>query len=263
MADDAEIQDTAALSPDETQNAPPAQPKTVDQFAEEMGWVPKERYTGPEEKWRPADEWLRKEHDINRDLKKKVSRISDQLDRQGEASSRQMARALEKQANQFRQDFADAVANKDTKAAAEAADNLANLRDDIPPERDYVKDFADRNPWYGSNRTATALANEISAELGQKNIPKEKQLEMIEAEMRKEMPDLFGSARKPAASVASPTGGRPAPRAKSVSDLPAEAKKAMDTNIRAMKERFGKIDEDEERKIYARDYWGLQGEQAA
>lgn len=241
--------------------APAAQ--TVEEFAEEMGWVPKDRYSGPAEKWKPAKDWIKFDRDANRDLRKKVDRISDQLERQGAASSAMTRRALDKQAEELTAKFEEAVANKDTVGAAKAASDLQRLAIDEPKDRDYEAEFMERNTWYGKDRKATAFARDVSADLGAKKISKEQQLEMIEAEVRKEFPELFGDAgKKPHASVAAPSLGRTS-RGKSVADLPAEAKNAMERLIKDMQQRWGdKIKPDDERKTYAQNYFANH-EQAA
>lgn len=232
----------------------------VETLASEMGWRPEKDYEGPEGKWKDASSWLKAERTINRGLKETVKGLKDTVDRLGKTATKQTERLLKEQAEEIEARFATAVENKDVKGAAKAAKDMDELRIEAAPTvtpKDTEDQFARDNPWYGVDRKATAFAIMVANELGAKKVPLQEQLEQIQAEVKKEFPDLFSgeaNGRKAPPLVAAPSRSAPVSRAKGVADLPPAAKAAMEDFVKLAVTKHKK-DPEAIRKAYASDYW--------
>lgn len=261
-----------ATQPTEIESGDDAPPATepielseVEQLAAEMGWKPEGDYTGSKERWKPAKDFLKTEREISRGLRETVKGLRDTVDRVASASAKQTERALKEQAREINERFAEAVENKDAAGAAAAAKEMRELEASAAPvdPKNLEADFASRNPWYGSNKKATAYAVMTSNELAAKGVPLDKQLEQVEREMRTEFPELFGEearGTKAPPGVHAPTSrGVTGKKAKGFADLPPEAKRAAEDYAKLFKDRHGKEPE-ESKASYAKDYWSNAGE---
>jgi hypothetical protein len=236
----------------------------VEKLASELGWKPKSDYSGPEERWRPADEFIRRTT-TDRDLRRDMKRLTTQIDKMAAASSKSIERALNEQQQRLQAEFEAAVEKGDKKGAVDAVNELQKLQaDHAPASSDNVeKDFAARNPWYGKDDEATDYAISVSNRLARQGKSIEEQLDGVEVAMKKRFPDLFEKKeaapqeRKPLA-VATPSragGGK----SEAYGDLPPHAKSACDGMAEAAYSRFGGNGDKDKflgtfRKNYAKDY---------
>lgn len=243
-----------------------AQLTEIEQLAVEQGWKPKDQYSGPEEKWKPARDWLAAEHDISRSLRREVRGLKDTVERMASASTRQTERALKEQAKEIEARFQEAVANKDTAGATAAVNELRKLEREattVDPAANAEADFAARNPWYGKDEDATAFAVSICQREAAKNKSIPDQLEAVDAAVRKRFPELFNEQKrepKPQPGVNQPSnrGTLTMKREPTLADLPAAAQKAAREYAKLFKERHGKPEE-ESIKNYVRDYLEVTG----
>lgn len=119
----------------------------TEQLAAEMGWRPQDQYEGDPARWKPAKDYILAERDISRTMKQDVKRLRDQVDRMASASTKQTERALREQAAQLERRFAEAVENKDTAGAAEAARGMRELEATARADQgDAESRFASENP---------------------------------------------------------------------------------------------------------------------
>lgn len=262
--------DETVTDPEDGAAAPPApgnddgKPSLseIEQLAVEQGWKPKDNFSGPEEKWKPARDWLAAEHDISRDLRKTVKGLRDTVDRMASTATKQTERALRQQAEEINARFTQAVENKDTAGAAKAAKEMGALEREATaaaPNENVEARFADENPWYGRDEEATAYAISVSQREARKGKSIPDQLAAVDVAMRKRFPELYGQTRqepKPQPGVHQPNtrGTLTSKREKGFADLPPEAKEAGRDFAKLFKERHGK-DEKESLDQYAKDYF--------
>lgn len=248
---------------------------SVEDIAIEGGWKPKDQYTGDPEKWKPAAEYVRGTFQIRdhfkgsaRGFKAEVERLTKTVDNLVQTGAKQTAKALEKQAAEIAARRDAAVANKDAVAAVQADRDLQSLvaeaREAIPDPKNAEADFASRNDWYGKDRKATAFAKQVCQDAAASGVSDlGEQLKIVDAEMRKEYPELYTDAappgRKQQASVAEPARGQAASR-KDYSSLQPEIKKAGASYVDMFiaKGLIPASDRDKALNDYAKDYYGLQ-----
>jgi len=233
----------------------------VEQLAAEMGWKPEADFTGQKDKWKEAKDYIRTERDMNRTLKNTVRSLNEKVDNMVRAGTKQTERALKRQADEINGRFQAAVENKDTKGAADAVRELRELEAEAAPDvtpADTEAQFAKDNPWYGKERKATAYAVMYAKELGDKKVPLSEQLPLIEAEVRKEFPELFAEgARKEPVNVSAPGRSTQRTKAKSFADLPSDVKAAAERHAKLAQQKF-KADPEKVKAEYAADYFATQ-----
>lgn len=254
----------AALGNDGTTPAGDAPQLTeVEALASEMGWKPEAQYSGSAP-WKPAREFIKTEREISRDMRKQVRTLSETVERMAAAGTKQTQRALERQAEELNRAFEQAVENKDTKAAAEAAKGMRELEQEARSSAgfdpaDTERRFAADNPWYGKDDEATAYAITISQRLAGQGKSVAEQLEAASTGVRKRFPELFADAlqtnpRKDPPSLHAPSAARGKPKEKGFADLPAAAKAAAESHAKLVASKFG-VAEDKAKQDYARDYF--------
>lgn len=253
----------ATITEDPASEAEPL--SEVETLAAEMGWTPKGQFTGPEDKWKPANDWLKAERSINRGLKETVKGLKDTVDRLAKTATKTTERMLKEQAGEIEARFTTAVENKDVRGAAAAAKEMDELRIEAAPTvtpKDTEDQFARDNPWYGQDRKATAYAVMVAQELGGRKVPLQEQLALIQAEVRKEFPELFDgtptAGKKDPPTLATPARGTTPKREKGAGDLPPAAKEAMEKFVKLAVEKHKK-DPDVIRKQYIADYFDNLG----
>jgi hypothetical protein len=239
----------------------------VETLAYDMGWRPKDQFSGPDDSWRPAAEFIKHGNRRSKD-KREIERLRDQSERTANAVGRMMESSLREQADRIKAEY-DAAFEKGDKAGAAKAvrelDKLDQSRQEVASgdEPDYAADFAAENPWFGKHRAATGWARDRSQELAGQKVSAEKQLEIIAEEVKTEFPQLFKEdqqQRKGPPAVAAPSRGGDRANAQDFASLPTDAKKACDGLAEAAYMRFGKgADRDkyfaDYRTRYAKTYY--------
>jgi len=262
--DDIQADDPAPVDDAGAVNDAAASMSEVEQLAIDMGWTPKDKFTGPEAKWKPAKDFILRGKEISDGLRDTVKDLKRTVDHMASTGAKMTERALKEQVKEIEARFAEAVENKDAPGAAAAAREMKELEAAAakPSATNPEKDFAARNPWYETNRAAKALAIMTSQEEAQKGSSIEEQLEAAERAVKAEFPHLFNGtatpARKPA-DVAAP-GARTTgmTRAKGPADLPAAAKAGMEQYVAMFARKFPDKKPDEIRAQYAKDYFADQ-----
>ena len=236
----------------------------VELVARDIGWKPKHEYKGPEDKWRPADEYIRQSKSIEGTLKDSIRELKGTVDRLVTSGHKQTERALLEQAAKFEQMLDQAVEDGDKTAAKEARQGLRETEKQIErvAKADNPEDrFAKDNPWYGKDDDATAYAVAISQREAAKGASVEEQLEAAAKGVKKRFPELFANEQRQTLTARPPAVNAPASRSASTrrgtgfADLPADVKTAAN-NYADLFVRKGLVKSKEEALArYAKDYF--------
>jgi hypothetical protein len=271
--------------PGESAPAPQSQPARDDaggddditDKARSQGWVPKDEYRGDPEKWRSADEFVKRGEEIVPILKERTATLAAKLKQQEVEYADRFARlekmsevALERQRQQLESAYSSAkrqaveigdVARFDQLEADERKAmhyHEQQLREAAPQRQGgyspeaagVVAKWEAANPWFRSDDEMGGVATLYSQKLAKERpgITIEENLKSTDAYMRKRYPDKFG----PPTGSASVEGGGRMPsastsRGRGAADLPPDAQKMGEKFVRDG--LFKNISE------YAKDYW--------
>lgn len=260
MADEVQTEEATATAASETATQE-AQPPTVEDLARELKWRPKDEWTGPEEEWRDAAEFIRAGQ--HGKLVTEVKSLKAMTERMARTAAKETARMLAEQETEITARFEQAVEDGDKAAAAQATRDLAKVQAERNQPDDAVTAFAARNPWYGADMEATDYAAVISDRLAKAGKSPAEQCDEVESLVRKRFPELFEEAERPrpkapVVSAPSTRSSTAQKRAKGAADLPATAKQAGEEFVRMATERGRTYTIDD----YARTYWSEQGDAA-
>lgn len=237
-------------------------PADIEARARAMGWRPKEEFRGPEDKWRPADEFVKRgesELPILRERLQDMTRRQMESDAKREADIARLEKmaitALQRQRAeldaQYQAAMRNAVANADTERydqlnrdrqqAVSTFDN--QIREAAQPkqpaqpeaERVVVDSWVQSNQWFARDQMLARVAEARLTEL-QKEAPGRslnENLQLVSSYVADKFPEKFGRQPRATASAAQPSmvegGSRlssgSGPRQKGASDLPADVRK--------------------------------------
>lgn len=204
------------------------QPISVDDLATEMGWTPQDKWRGDPEKWKPADEFVRRTVDVNRNLTGRLRGLEDQVTTMARTSAVLTERAVTEAREKILAERQEAFEMGDGEAFNRADKKLQELPtvpqvNIEPPE---VRSFRERNAWFGTDDQASAWAFNRAGELGKAGITDPaRQLAIVEREAKQLFPEHFpeeGPKPKPA-PLNKPGNRGSAPQAKTLSALPPGA----------------------------------------
>jgi hypothetical protein len=217
------------VAPAEDEAAPP---KTVEDFARERGWKPKEEYQGDEAEWREPEQFLRYRMDRNSDLLKKVAGLQDTTERMARTQAQITQDAVDRARLQERQQWEHrhtrAVEEGDLPTATRAVQRIAELANPAPvaqPSDPSVEAFVADNVWFTADPIAQSVALAASEVVAKRGGTVPEQLKAAREAVHKRFPEYAPSAAKPAPSLAQP-GARAVDtrnRKKGFSDMPADA----------------------------------------
>lgn len=244
--------------------------------AREMGWKPKDEWTGDPEQWRDAQEFVKRGEEFLPYVRAERDRLRKEVERKNKDFEDRIKRldaanreALKRQKAQYEERLAEldrreeqAVSEGDTEAwkairqqreklgaPPEAEDESSEAPAGVDPA---VQEWASRpeNDWFHTDDAMRAMAITVAGRVAQNGGDVNAQLRAAEAEVRKRFPEHFGT-QKPRQAVE--TGGQP-PRAgkresRGVANLPREAREAFDEFV-----RMGVYSE-KDLPEYAKAYW--------
>lgn len=257
--------------PIETQDEhqPAESHESVVRVAQAMGWSPKDKWRGKPDGWVDAETFLSQQPAR---LKKMGEQI-ETVQRTAERIVTQNAKQIEAR---IRAELRAATEAGDAEAVEDAADRLAEARtqsksSELDPKA-VQRDFAKRNPWFGVDDEATAIAEAAAGRIAAKGIQDpDQQLAAAERAVRKAMPELFDdeapedrpSRSSPSKGAPTTTGGQrtatSTPREPGWADLPSSVRATMNDKRLT---NFGFTADEAGRKEYARVYWAEKKEQA-
>lgn len=266
LADVSEAPEPEAEAKPEAETKEPATPKvsSIEDVASRMGWSPKEKWHGPAEKWKPADEFLISTVDINHKLARDLKATKESVDRISRTSAAIAEREIERRMAELSARHDAAVEAGDKEGAKRLGVEIAKAQAAPATTQDasLIKDFEARNPWFGEDPDASDLAYKTAEMWMRKGADHATQMQKAEEVVRKRFPTLFEGgkpaaqeaqpeARKPAPAVNSPATrtGATNPHKKGQADLPEPARRAA---VHAMKDfvRRGRCTEEEYWKMY-------------
>lgn len=215
-------QDGDEIASDEQPN------EAVVALATDMGWRPKEEFKGDPEAWKPADQFIRAGHEIQRSTARDLKALRQTVDTMQRTSTTLLEQQLEEQRTKLAAEYEAAVADDDPKTAAEKLRSLDKLDTEKPTRPTLSSEaqaFQDRHSsWLGKDVLATDRAVEICNKLAAAGKSPAEQLEEAEKAIKRERPDLFAApVKRQAATHDSRRDAGSTKAKKSFADLPAEA----------------------------------------
>jgi hypothetical protein len=220
----------------EVQAEEPQQPGfDPEAIARLAGWAPMDEWRGDPGKWKDAQTFIVDTVAINKALQTKVRDLEQGAERLTRTADRIIQENTRRAIHEAEGRLRYAVQTGDEEAAVEATRELNAAAQAQTGEDPAVAAFKARNPWFGLNPAATAIANAVATDLHQRGANAAAQAKAAEDEVRRRFPELFGdeervaqprTAAKPQPPVQSGQRTPAAPRAKGFHDLPPDAKKA-------------------------------------
>lgn len=255
-----EPNDTAPLADTAPETEAPRADPAVEERARAMGWVDKDQFRGPADKWRPADEFVQRGENELPILRENVRRATDTITRMErdyaqrlEGIQRATVVALQNQREQLAADYdqrmRDAVNYGDLNTydslrqqqqqhlhqfdqqAAEAIAAPApqpQAPSYTPDQAALVQRWQQSNPWYGRDPEISSVAYHYSTKLGRDkpHMSLAENLAETERYVAQKYPESFPSRARGGASPVEAGGSRMStttPRGKSAADLPIES----------------------------------------
>lgn len=184
------------------------EPLPVEVEAREQGWVPKEDYVGDENKWLPADEFVRRKplfDKINiqsRELKEVKKTLTQLAQHHAVVRETEYKRALESLKAQKRDAFVDgdpdkiiqideqidAVKEEQKQFKVEQAQQVRQEAQAIHPE---FEAWTNRNKWYATDARMKAYADVVGKEMAGTGKTPLQVLEAVEKQVKAEFPHRF------------------------------------------------------------------------
>jgi hypothetical protein len=103
------------------------EPVQVEDIASRMGWVPKDKFRGPEEKWKPADQFILDGNDIKSAQSRELKEMRQTLDNVARTSGAIMAERLQQQHEALAQRYQAAVEKGDPDEAFALSQEIGHV----------------------------------------------------------------------------------------------------------------------------------------
>lgn len=231
--DDFQADESVVETPDVavSDEAPPA-PRTVEEIAAGMGWTPKENWRGPEEKWKPADEFVAATAEINSKVTTKLKTLEEQLSNINRTNAMVTERLLAEQREKLLQERQDAFDMGDADKFSQADAKLNQLQQVAVPvsQPAEVQSFVEKHStWFQKDQEATNWAVRRADQLAKEGLSPARQLAIVERELGTYFPEYAPQTVQPkakAAPLTQPGSRGNTARVKSFNDLPKEAQEA-------------------------------------
>lgn len=222
-----------------------SQSLSVEDLASEMGWTPQDKWRGDPEKWKPADEFMRRTVDVNRSLKNQMERLESTVSNMARTSAQLTEQAVARERQKLLNERREAIEMADYEGVREIEVKLESLPTPTPVMPPETQAFIERNPWFNKDQEATAWATNRAEELSKQGLGAARQLAIVEREAKQLFPEFFDepARAKPAPLNKPGTRGAP-PQQKSFATLPEDVKSAaLDYEKRGYctKEEYAKI----------------------
>jgi hypothetical protein len=228
-----------------------AEQERVDAEAREAGWVPKEDWNGPAEKWKPAKDFLDfRDHVLptvqkeNRELKARLARL-EQAHREREENIRQAEARIER--DSIKRQLREARAEGNDELVDQLEDKLFDMRsptparqsnNEMPPETKAAWDaFRSDNPWVEKDQgLGGAFARQLKLIIDTRtaNSPEEA-FTIAKDEVRRMYPERFKPRQSTAMAEGGGSRGTPPPaNGRSWNNLTPAARSAFDDQLDQM-----------------------------
>lgn len=230
-----------------------AEAPQVESQARSMGWVPKEEFRGPEERWIDANEFVRRGEEILpivRAEKKKLEEKVQTLEQTIAAGQKSMEefrkyteedgkRKVDAAIKKLKADIVEARREGDIDAEVEASNAIQKLTSAPTAKKaDEVVDFTtttwwkawmEENPWYGTDteKTAYAQGQGVYLNIMRKDLRERAFLDELTKLVQDKYPDSIPRRELPSKVEGSRPGSSQS-SSKDYRDLPPDAKAACD-----------------------------------
>lgn len=212
--------------------------------ARKEGWVPQEDWKGPEDAWKPAEQFVKDGENINGILRKKVDRLEtrvEELLQTNEKFKDFSKRALDKEKKENDRLIKElevvrkqAVTDGDGDAFARADEQLQELRSQNYDQPDTsgldpaAQRWLEQNPWYQTDDRLGAYADGIADRLRARGFTGAAYWDELTRQVKETFPDHFGNPNRRRANGVEGGGERDSKdsKAKTWENLPEEAKRA-------------------------------------
>ncbi|MCH9836746.1 hypothetical protein K0U83_13850 [bacterium] len=232
--DDFQADESVVETPDVAVNdEAPHAPRTVEDIAAGMGWTPRENWRGPEDKWKPADEFVAATAEINSKVTTKLKTLEEQLSHINRTNAMVTERLLAEQREKLLQEKQEAFDIGDRAKMDEADAKLGQLptvavQTPVAPE---VENFIQKHAsWWNKDQEATNWVVSRANQLIEQGITSPaRHAAIIERELGSYFPEYAPQTAQPkakAAPLTQPGRRGNTPRAITLSDLPKEAREA-------------------------------------
>lgn len=181
---------------------------SVEELAAELGWKPKDQWTGPEAEWRDPVTYIK--YGQNATLVQQVKELKRSHETFVRTQRAETDRMLREQERQWQEKLDQAIEDGDKAGVREATRELSGIQQQRAAPEPTVEDWISRNPWFNSNLVAQQIAVAKSEEL--KHLPVSDQLAAAEAEVRKRVPELFEDEKPALRQRSAPTVSVPGTR---------------------------------------------------
>lgn len=222
-------------------------PDPIAALASEMGWTPKETWRGDPDKWRPADEFIRKGHEINRTQNSDLRSLREETGRLARVSTQLLEDKLAERDAHWKAQIAQATEEGDTERVLRLSESRPQAQQPSAPPAEAAAWVA-KNAWFNTDPLAQSLAKETTDRLAKQGFSVADQLEAAERAVKREYPEHFPAPAKapPATQTGQNRNPSPSNRARGFADMPAESQSmAME-----FERRNGVKRED-----FAKSYW--------
>lgn len=217
--------------------------------AREMGWVPKDEYTGDPTKWKSAevfvalDEPIRRIESQSQELKQ-VRRALDALkEHHTKVRETEYKRAIEDLRDKRKQALVDGdidkfdrieeqleIAKEEFTAIKQEANTQPEPVEVVNPE---FRSWLNKNPWYESFSYMRQFADDLGVKLHRQGLSREEVLKRVEAETRKEFPNRFTNPNKEKAPDVETGGNKSGGKRGESIELTDQERNIMNTLVRS------------------------------
>ncbi len=265
---------------------PAPETNEVETRARSQGWVPKDEFRGDPEKWRPADEFVKRGEEIlpialerARAAERRIQDMEAQFQQKLSRVERVSQIALERQRADLQSRYETALREAASNGDVERYDLLSRGREEafqkfdeqvqkelqpdpaeqakptLPPEiKSTVDGWIAQNDWFNRDQELNAVAQQHHMRLlrDQPGLSLADNLAQTRKYVQQRYPERFGITQRPPVQASVESGGgrmsaSAGPRAKGANDLPSD--------VRAVGERFVKQGLFKDLNEYARDYF--------
>jgi hypothetical protein len=210
----------------------------VAKIAMEIGWTPKDRYSGPAENWKDAATFIREGRNIQRNDKRELTSLRQQIDVIARTNAEIMADRLAAQRAELTERYNQQVEDGDARGSIQTAQRLIEIENRAkqpvgqPAPSPAAMEFQERNAhWFGKDQAATVRAQSICNDLAARGVTDHaEQLKAAERVLRNEYPEYFTNQQNgqqrpnpPAVSQPGARGAPPTNRQKGFADMPKAA----------------------------------------
>jgi DNA-binding XRE family transcriptional regulator len=213
-------------------NADP-NPPSIEDLASEIGWVPQDKFSGPSEKWKPADQFIREGRKIQDLQSRELKSIRETLQTVQATSATLFQSKLAEQHAELSRKYAAAIEKGDPDEAWKAANQIRDLQARAAaPIGSTPTPAPETEQWVSKNKRlwgdpvarndALAICNAYATDYP--NSSPAEQLAYTESHMRARYPHLFDDKPPPQVNGNIQRNSAAPARGKTIADLPKEAR---------------------------------------